>query len=135
MLFFALHYGAELPAAVAAIVAWWASRTIFAPVRRGTKQLHPDPFAGPIDEESFKRKYRFYPDDVKRLARALGLPATVVAGSRHTMPRDRAVLVLLAKCVPASLDSSYARAGAPAALIMIVVLLIPVQVRQGQGSG
>jgi hypothetical protein len=65
--------------------------------KRGPARPKPDPFATHHTDEQFKLKYRFYRDDVRRLARELGLPPIIRTESRHTMPRDRAVLCLLAK--------------------------------------
>ena len=97
-LFVLFHHIARLPMEVA-LRAALALQHIFAPTRRGQAWPRVDPFATAHSEDKFKAKYRFYRNDVRALARALGLPTIVRAGTRHTMHRDHAVLCLLAKYV------------------------------------
>ena len=53
-----------------------------------------DPFVSAHSKDKFKTKYQFYHNDVRALARALGLPGAHHRPSRNTH-RDHTVLTLL----------------------------------------
>ena len=106
VLFVVFNCCLQLPAPAAAIASLLFIKATAGPrTVRGPGVPKPNPFDGVVDSK-FKRRYRFYPADVKRLARALRLPPVIRLSSRHKMSRDSALLMLLAKYVRGGIHES-----------------------------
>jgi hypothetical protein len=67
--------------------------------RRGPAVEHRDPFDDGTSDREWREDFRFTRDDVRTLARALGLPRVIVLPSGHRLDRDIALLFLLARHV------------------------------------
>lgn len=97
---FAAAFAALLAAGFSNVVAASLGAAVGVVLGRDRRVGHfPDPFGTPHSEEEFKAIYRFYREDVRRLARALHLPRLLRTPQRDVVAGDVALLVLLYKCV------------------------------------